>query len=64
MDAKELRSKTADELAKLLNETQREMFNIRIQASVSGQYKQMHVFKKLRRLIARIKTILHEGANK
>jgi len=64
MDAIELRSKTADELAKLLNETQREMFNIRIQASVSGQYKQVHVFKKLRRLIARIKTIMHEGANK
>lgn len=64
MNAKELRSKTMDELTKQLKETQRELFNVRLQASVGGQYKQVHVFSKLRRTVARIKTMLHEGAKK
>ncbi len=64
MNAKELRSKSVDELTKHLKDTQRELFNIRIQASVSGQYNQVHMFNKLRKEIARIKTILHEGAVK
>ena len=64
MNVKELRGKSADELTTHLKETQRELFNIRIQASVSGQYSQVHMFNKLRKEIATIKTILHEGAVK
>lgn len=64
MDAKELRSKSQAELTQHLTDIQRELFNIRIQASVSGQYSQVHMFKKLKKEVARIKTVLHEGASK
>jgi large subunit ribosomal protein L29 len=59
MNTSELRSKSVDELNNELFELLKEQFNLRIQRGV-GQSPQAHLFKKVRRLIARIKTILHE----
>lgn len=61
MNATELRKKAPGELkTELLNVT-RELFNLRMQRGV-GQTVRPHAFKKARREIARIKTILNEKA--
>ena len=59
MKTSELRGKTVEELNEDLKSTLEEQFKLRIQAG-SGQEVQAHLFKKTRRQVARIKTILRE----
>ena len=57
MKAEDLKTKTVDELDKLLLETRKEQFNLRFQRS-GGQLEKTHEMRKVRRDIARIKTFL------
>lgn len=59
MNASELKKKSAGELKTELLALLKEQFNLRMQRGV-GQAPQTHLFKKVRREIARIKTILRE----
>lgn len=59
MSIAELRSKTVDDLKKELLALLREQFNLRVQRGV-GQAPQTHLFRKVRKEIARINTILRE----
>lgn len=59
MKAIELRDKTAVELKETLHELLRDEFNFRMQQA-TGQLGQTHLFKQVRKDIARIKTILNE----
>ena len=61
MNAADLRSKDAGELQKELIERLREQFNLRMQRA-SGQLAKPDQMKKVRRDIARIKTVLNEKA--
>ncbi len=62
MKANELRTKTAEGLREDLQGLFREQFNLRMQRG-SGQLAQVHQLKKVRRNIARVKTILNELNN-
>ena len=62
MNANELRQKSADELKMELDNLLREQFNLRMQKG-SGQLSRPDQVKKVRRNIARIKTVLNEKAN-
>ena len=55
----ELAAKTVDELNQELSGLFREQFNLRMQRG-SGQDIKPHNFKRVRREIARIKTIIHQ----
>lgn len=57
--ATELTAKTVDELNTELSGLFREQFNLRMQRG-SGQDVKPHNFKRVRRQIARIKTIIHQ----
>lgn len=59
MKAAELRKKSQDELKAELLSLFQEQFNMRVQKGV-GQTPRTHLFKKIRREIARIKTILSQ----
>ena len=59
MKAKELRSKSAGELREELLKLRREQFNLRM-AQASGQAAKPDQFGKVRRNIARVKTVLGE----
>ncbi len=59
MDAKELRSKTEQELRDELHALLKEQFNLRMQKAI-GQAARTDQFKKVRRNIARVKTIMNE----
>lgn len=59
MKSKELRNKSEGELQTELLASLREQFNLRIQRGIE-QSPQTHLFKKVRKEIARIKTILRE----
>ena len=59
MKAQELRQKKPEELNTMLNEAMRTLFNLRMQKG-SGQLGKPDQFGKVRREIARIKTVLHE----
>ena len=62
MKTAELKDKNAEELnAELLN-LLREQFNLRMQQS-TGQLEKTDQLRKVRRTIARVKTILTEKAN-
>lgn len=61
MDAKELRGKKNEELQELLLELRREQFNLRMQKG-SGQLGKPSEMSRVRRDIARIKTIMAESA--
>ncbi|HFD79817.1 MAG TPA: 50S ribosomal protein L29 [Gammaproteobacteria bacterium] len=61
MDANELRQKTAEELKQELDGLLREQFNLRMQKG-TGQLSRPDQVKKVRRNIARVKTILNEKA--
>ena len=61
MKAKELREMTPDALEKELLERRREQFNLRMQ-SATGQGVRPDQFGKVRKDIARLKTIMHEKA--
>lgn len=59
MKASELRSKTTDQLNEELSALMKEQFNLRMQRG-SGQAPKPQLFKKVKRGIARIKTLIHE----
>lgn len=61
MNATDMRSKTAIELRQELTSLLREEFNLRMQ-KVTGQLARPHQFKRIRRDIARIKTVMNEQA--
>jgi len=61
MKAKELRSKTPEELNTELLSLTREKFNLRMQNG-TGQLARPHQLKAVRRNIARVKTLLNEKA--
>ncbi len=61
MNARELRTKGEDELRKELVELYREAFNLRMQKGM-GQLSRPSQIKRVRRDIARLKTILTERA--
>jgi large subunit ribosomal protein L29 len=57
MELKELRTQSAQDLQEQLVELRREQFNLRMQKG-SGQQKQTHHFKRVKREIAQIKMLL------
>lgn len=59
MNATELRNKTVGELQNELLALLKELFNLRMQRGL-GQSTQTHLFRKVRKNIARIKTVLCE----
>ncbi|HLS82318.1 MAG TPA: 50S ribosomal protein L29 [Steroidobacter sp.] len=59
MSAKELRQKTAADLQKELLDLRREQFNLRM-ALAAGQSAKPDQFTKVRRSIARVKTVMGE----
>lgn len=59
MKAQELREKTLEDLQKELIALRREQFNLRMQLGM-GQAARPHQFSKIRKDIARIKTIMNE----
>jgi len=61
MDANELRGKSVDELNEELLALRREQFNLRMQKG-TGQLSRPDQVKKVRRDIARIKTVMNEKA--
>ena len=61
MKASELRQKTTAELREELLKLLREQFNLRMQKG-TGQLARPHQFSRIRKDIARIKTVLREKA--
>jgi large subunit ribosomal protein L29 len=61
MNATELREKNPEELNEELLNLLREQFNLRMQQS-TGQLEKTDQLKKVRRSIARVKTVLTEKA--
>jgi large subunit ribosomal protein L29 len=61
MNAAELRQKNSAELLKLLQDLKREQFNLRMQKG-TGQLSKPNEVLRVRRDIARIKTIMAEQA--
>ena len=57
--ASELRDKSVEELNTELSSLYREQFNMRMQRG-SGQDVKPHNYRRVRRQIARIKTIIHQ----
>ena len=63
MKAKELREKTRDELAQLENEFTRELWKTRM-GNFTNQLDDTAKIRRLRRDVARVKTLLTEMAKK
>lgn len=63
MKATEYRGKTVDELNKILLDLKREQFNLRMQQG-SGQLTKPSEVQRVRREIARVKTVMNEQAAK
>lgn len=61
MDATDLRKESEDELREELLKLRREQFNLRMQQA-TGQLARPDQVKKVRRDIARVKTVLNEKA--
>ncbi|MFU8831046.1 MAG: 50S ribosomal protein L29 [Wenzhouxiangella sp.] len=59
MKASELRSKDAAELKNLLLEARKEQFSLRMQQG-NGSLDERHQLKRVRRDIARIKTVMNQ----
>ncbi len=59
MKASEFRQKNVDELKQELLGLLREQFNLRMQKA-TGQLGKPHLFRQVRRNIARLKTVLNE----
>jgi large subunit ribosomal protein L29 len=59
MNAADLRSKSVDELNEELVELRREQFNLRMQQA-TGELAQVHQHGRVRKDIARVKTVLNE----
>lgn len=62
MQAQELRSKSEQELRERLSGLLKEQFSLRMQKG-SGQTVQQHDVRRVRRDIARVKTVLNEKSN-
>ncbi len=62
MNANALREKSVDDLKQELDGLLREQFNLRMQKG-TGQLSRPDQVKKVRRNIARVKTIMNEKAN-
>ena len=60
MKAREVRDLSADEQAQKLAETEKELFNLRIQQA-SGQLEKPDRIRTLEREIARIKTVMNQA---
>ena len=60
MKANELRDKSVADLKKEKESLLRELFNLRMQKVFSPQQLKTSEFGRVRKLIARVKTILHE----
>ena len=58
MDMKELKGKTPAELQEQLTELRREQFNLRMQRGM-GQLSKPHELTRVRKDIARVKTVLN-----
>ena len=63
MTAKELNEKSVEELNSELIELLKEQFNLRMQ-NATGQLSNSSQLKKVRRTIARVKTIIHQKVSK
>ncbi|AZZ94609.1 MULTISPECIES: 50S ribosomal protein L29 [unclassified Hahella] len=61
MKAAELRNKTQEELSNELISLLKEQFNLRMRKA-TGQLNQVHLLRKVRRDIARVKTVLNQKA--
>ena len=59
MKAIDVRARTADELSELLEDLQKAAFNLRFQKA-SGQLENTAEIRKVRRDIARVRTVLGE----
>jgi len=59
MEASELRNKSVDELNAELLELRREQFNLRMQQA-TGELTHNHQHRRVRKDIARVKTVLSE----
>jgi len=59
MDANELRNKSDGDLRDELLKLRREQFNLRMQQA-TGQMGRPHLMRRVRRDIARVKTVLNE----
>lgn len=59
MDMKELRGKSSDELQKVILDIRKEQFSLRMQKG-TGQSSRPHIFKSLKKDIARAKTLINE----
>ena len=59
MEASELRGKSIDELNEELVALRREQFNLRMQKA-TGELNQHHEHRRVRKDIARVKTVLNE----
>jgi large subunit ribosomal protein L29 len=59
MEAREIRAMTTEEIQRTLGETQEELFNLRFQWS-TRQLKDTNLLTRVRRDVARLKTILRE----
>ena len=59
MEAGDLRKKSVDELSEELVALRREQFNLRMQQA-TGELSHNHEHRRVRRDIARIKTVLNE----
>jgi len=58
MDSSELREMGADELLKRLEDSQKELFNLRLR--IAGQTPNTTKIRELRRNVAKLKTVLSE----
>ncbi|TRW47893.1 50S ribosomal protein L29 [Aliidiomarina halalkaliphila] len=61
MKASELNAKSVEELNQELLGLLREQFNLRMQAA-TGQLNQSHLLKRVRKDIARVKTVINQKA--
>ena len=59
MDTKTLREKSVDELKGVLNDLLKEQFNLRMQHA-TGQLQNTAQLRKVRRNVARVKTLIRE----
>ncbi len=59
MKASDLREKSAEELNEELLNLRREQFNLRMQQA-TGQLARPHEYRRVRKDIARVKTVLNE----
>ena len=59
MKVNEIRNLTTDEIVKRIEETKEELFNLRFQQATGNLEKPSRI-RDLRKLIARLKTVLHE----